>query len=376
MKKKRYLLLTLFLLLSGCQQAPTTEVPPVEEEVVEPDKEVRFLAVGDNLIHGLIYVSGQQADGTYQFDPLYARVADTIAAADVAYINQETICAGSELGLSSYPTFNGPYEILDAVADAGFDWLSTASNHSMDMGETGILRQLAHIESLGLVETGTHKDENDAQTYRVIEKNGLRIGLLSYTYGLNGFVLPQGKEYLVDLIDEEKIQHDMEAICAISDVQIVTMHWGEEYQVTPNEEQQRLAQLLADLGADVIIGSHPHVLQPADVLTGKDGNETLVWYSLGNFVSAQDVNDRMLGGMAAWTLVYHPQDGSVRFEEVSFTPTVMYFDSAASDVQVYPLSEYSDELAATHYIQGQDMSKQYFIDRVRSIMKDSVELIY
>ena len=207
---------------------------------------------------------------------MYARTADTIAAADIAYINQETICGGTELGLQSYPTFNSPYEILDAVANAGFDWLSTSSNHSMDVGEQGIRNQLAHIETLGLTQTGTHGDESDAQTYRVMNKNGLRIGLLSYTYGLNGFVLPQGKEYLVDLIDEEKIQSDMEAIQAISDVQIVSMHWGEEYQFAPNEEQQQLAQLLSDLGADVIIGTHPHVLQPADILTGEAGNETSI----------------------------------------------------------------------------------------------------
>lgn len=378
MKKKRCLAWTLMvaLLLSGCQRSVQPKQEPIEEEVVEADQKVRFLAVGDNLIHGLIYASGAQPDGTYQFDSMYARTADTIAAADIAYINQETICGGTELGLQSYPTFNSPYEILDAVANAGFDWLSTSSNHSMDVGEQGIRNQLAHIETLGLTQTGTHGDESDAQTYRVMNKNGLRIGVLSYTYGLNGFVLPQGKEYLVDLIDEEKIQSDMEAIQAISDVQIVSMHWGEEYQFVPNEEQQQLAQLLSDLGADVIIGTHPHVLQPADILTGEAGNETLVWYSLGNFVSAQDVNDRMLGGMAQWTLVYHPQDASVSFEEVSFTPTVMYFDGTGSDVQIYPLSEYSDELGATHYIQGQDMSKQYFIDRAEEIMNDSVELIY
>lgn len=273
MKKKRCLAWTLMvaLLLSGCQRSVQPKQEPIEEEVVEADQKVRFLAVGDNLIHGLIYASGAQPDGTYQFDSMYARTADTIAAADIAYINQETICGGTELGLQSYPTFNSPYEILDAVANAGFDWLSTSSNHSMDVGEQGIRNQLAHIETLGLTQTGTHGDESDAQTYRVMNKNGLRIGLLSYTYGLNGFVLPQGKEYLVDLIDEEKIQSDMEAIQAISDVQIVSMHWGEEYQFAPNEEQQQLAQLLSDLGADVIIGTHPHVLQPADILTGEDG---------------------------------------------------------------------------------------------------------
>ncbi len=375
MKIRKIGILVIVFALMGCQSVPE-EKETIEEDKIEEKKEVSFLAVGDNLIHNLIYYSADQGDGTYNFDSIYARTADKIAAADVAYINQETICAGTELGLSSYPVFNGPYEVLDGVANAGFDWISTSSNHSMDFGETGILNQLDYIEQLPLVQTGTHADEEDAKTYRVIEREGLRIGLLSYTYGLNGFVLPQGKEYLVDLIDEDKIQTDMEELNEISDVQIVTMHWGTEYQFEPNEEQQYLAQLLSDLGADVIIGTHPHVLQPMDLLTGKDGNETLVWYSLGNFVSAQDENYRLLGGMATWNLIYDPNDQSVTFENICFEPTVMYFDAAGTDVQVYPLSEYEDELGTTHMISYQDMTKQYFIDLSKEIMGDKVELIY
>lgn len=225
MKIQKIGILTVVFALMGCQSVPE-EKEIIQEEKIEEKKEVSFLAVGDNLIHNLIYYSGDQGDGTYNFDSIYTRTADKIAGADVAYLNQETICAGTELGLSSYPVFNGPYEVLDGVANAGFDWISTSSNHSMDFGETGILNQLEYIEQLPLVQTGTHADEEDAKTYRVIEREGLRIGLLSYTYGLNGFVLPQGKEYLVDLIDEDKIQTDMEELNDISDVQIVTMHWG------------------------------------------------------------------------------------------------------------------------------------------------------
>ena len=212
----------------------------------------------------------------------------------------------------------------------------------------------------------------------MIEKNGVKIGLLSYTYGLNGFALPDGKEYLVNLIDEDRIREDMKALNQISDVQVVSMHWGVEYQFEENEEQRALAQLLSDEGADVIIGTHPHVLQPMEVLKGEEGNETLVMYSLGNFVSAQDVNSRMLGGMAKWTLVYHPSDKSVSFKNICFEPTVMYFDPSGTDVQVYPLSEYTDDTGASHYLSayGQDMSKQYFIDLVKEIMGNTVELVY
>lgn len=381
MAKFKILTAALAVLLAGCaQNAPVQQEQPEEEKVIiEKDREVSFLAAGDNLIHGLIYYSGDQGDGSYSFDRMYERVSDEISSADIAYLNQETICGGTQLGLQSYPTFNSPYEILDSVAAAGFDWISTSSNHSMDVGEEGILSQLSHLEELlQLIQTGTNASADEAKEYKVIEKNGVKIGLLSYTYGLNGFALPDGKEYLVNLIDEDRIREDMKALNQISDVQVVSMHWGVEYQFEENEEQRALAQLLSDEGADVIIGTHPHVLQPMEVLKGEEGNETLVMYSLGNFVSAQDVNSRMLGGMAKWTLVYHPSDKSVSFKNICFEPTVMYFDPSGTDVQVYPLSEYTDDTGASHYLSayGQDMSKQYFIDLVKEIMGNTVELVY
>lgn len=381
MAKFKILTAALAVLLAGCaQNAPVQQEQPEEEKVIiEKDREVSFLAAGDNLIHGLIYYSGDQGDGSYSFDRMYERVSDEISSADIAYLNQETICGGTQLGLQSYPTFNSPYEILDSVAAAGFDWISTSSNHSMDVGEEGILSQLSHLEELPqLIQTGTNASADEAKEYKVIEKNGVKIGLLSYTYGLNGFALPDGKEYLVNLIDEDRIREDMKALNQISDVQVVSMHWGVEYQFEENEEQRALAQLLSDEGADVIIGTHPHVLQPMEVLKGEEGNEILVIYSLGNFVSAQDVNSRMLGGMAKWTLVYHPSDKSVSFKNICFEPTVMYFDPSGTDVQVYPLSEYTDDTGASHYLSayGQDMSKQYFIDLVKEIMGNTVELVY
>ena len=381
MAKFKILTAALAVLLAGCaQNAPVQQEQPEEEKVIiEKDREVSFLAAGDNLIHGLIYYSGDQGDGSYSFDRMYERVSDEISSADIAYLNQETICGGTQLGLQSYPTFNSPYEILDSVAAAGFDWISTSSNHSMDVGDEGILSQLSHLEELPqLIQTGTNASADEAKEYKVIEKNGVKIGLLSYTYGLNGFALPDGKEYLVNLIDEDRIREDMKELNQISDVQVVSMHWGVEYQFEENEEQRALAQLLSDEGADVIIGTHPHVLQPMEVLKGEEGNETLVMYSLGNFVSAQDVNSRMLGGMAKWTLVYHPSDKSVSFKNICFEPTVMYFDPSGTDVQVYPLSEYTDDTGASHYLSayGQDMSKQYFIDLVKEIMGNTVELVY
>ena len=165
----------------------------------------------------------------------------------------------------------------------------------------------------------------------------------------------------------------------MSDVQIVSMHWGEEYQFTPNEEQTQLAQLLSDAGVDVIVGGHPHVIQPMDYLTGKSGNQTLVMYSLGNFISSQAENDRMLGGMGRWTIDYDKKKKDVKIEEVEFWPTITYIGDNYQTYKTYALKDYTNELANQHMIhvnQGQDLSREYFIQRTNEIMNDKIKIVY
>ncbi|MDR0514321.1 MAG: CapA family protein, partial [Coriobacteriaceae bacterium] len=193
-----------------------------------PDlRTVTFAAVGDNLIHKTVYLTHAKGDGTYDFNDVYAPTKPYVEEVDFAFINQETVCGGTGLGLSDYPSFNSPHEILDAVASAGFDWVNTASNHVLDAGEQGILSQLDHIKNLPtLVQTGTHASAEDAGKPTVVVVNDVRLGLASYTYGLNGYETPNGKEYLVDLIDRGRIERDMKALNAVSDVQLVSMHWG------------------------------------------------------------------------------------------------------------------------------------------------------
>lgn len=380
---KKWLVLLCAILLTAC----TTAQKPKEEEKTKKKEQkdeiidVSFLAVGDNLIHGAIYYYNNNGDGTYSFDDIYQNTNYLTQAADVAYINFETICAGTELELSSYPTFNGPVEVIDAVNGAGFDWLSGASNHTFDRGEAGILKELDYVRSNypTMTITGIHDSAEDAQQSVVLNVKGLKIGVLDYTYGLNGFALPEGKEYLVDLIDDDKMASDMEKLKKVSDVQIVSMHWGQEYQFAPNEEQERLAQYLSDLGADVIIGTHPHVIQPMDYVEGKDGNTTLVMYSLGNFLSAQDVNYRMLGGMATWNIEYNKTKDSIAFKDVKFLPTITQIEGQYSFYRTYALKDWNDELANRHTlktVEGQEVSRQYFVDLVNEVMNDKVEIVY
>lgn len=384
MKKILGVSVLIFLVLSGCSSNQSAkEAQKSSSSVSEPQADstvkIYFSAVGDNLIHDFIYDHLRNSDGTDRFDEMYQPTKYLNQDRDVAYINLETICAGEELGLSGYPLFNGPTQVLDSIHRAKFNWLSAASNHTFDRGEAGIVKQLEYLEKYpDMMVTGSQKSP-DAPRMQVKKVKGVKVGLMSYTFGLNGLELPAGKDYLVNLIDPEQIKKDMEQLNQLSDVQVVSMHWGEEYQFVPNEEQLQLAQLLSDAGVDVIVGGHPHVIQPMDYLTGASGNQTLVMYSLGNFISSQAEADRMLGGMARWSLEYDKKTHQAKIADVEFWPTVTYIGSDYQTYQTYVLKDYTDELAQQHAIhvnQGQDLSREYFIRRTNEIMNDKVQLVY
>ena len=372
----------MLLLLSGCssnEQKTKESVSKTSEAKSTSPVKLNFSAVGDNLIHDYIYDHLRQPDGTYRFDEMYEPTQYLNKDRDISYINLETICGGEELGLSGYPTFNGPTQVLDSLHNAGYNWLSAASNHTMDKGEEGIVKQLEYLEKYpDITVTGSQKSP-EAKRLHVKNIKGVKVGLMSYTFGLNGIPLPEGKDYLVNLIDEEQIKQDIQELNKQSDVQIVSMHWGEEYQFVPNENQTQLAQLLSDAGVDVIVGGHPHVIQPMDYLTGKSGNQTLVMYSLGNFISSQAENDRMLGGMGRWTIDYDKEKKAVKFEQVEFWPTITYIGDNYQTYKTYALKDYTDELANQHMIhvnQGQDLSRGYFIERTKQIMNDKIKIVY
>lgn len=382
---KKFGLFCLCFLLIGCANEPVIpeETQPFveEEEPVEEDKRVQFAAVGDNLIHGAVFGDPYHVNGEYRdYTSMYDEVKYLIEDCDIANINQETILGGTKLGLSHYPMFNSPQEIGDAIVKAGFNWISQASNHSFDRGEEAIISAMDYWDGIDdVVTTGLNRSEEEAKQIRVIEKEGIRFGLLNYTYGLNGFEEPEGKEYLVNNIDREQIQRDVEALKPNCDVMIASMHWGQEYQFMQNEEQEELAQFLADLGVQVIIGAHPHVIQPVQWLTGKEGNQTLVYYSLGNFLSAQDRNDTMLGGLARWEIVKDGKTKEYRIENAEFYPTVTYFIQGYQNFKTYALKDYDESLVQSHGLSAQyDMSKEYFVQKTNEVMQgvEGVRVVY
>lgn len=357
----------------------TKVVKNVSTKKQEDKKSFTFVGVGDNLYHEAMYWYQNYRNGYYDFDSYYEMTNKYTQNADLAYINFETLCIGESYGLSGYPTFNGPTEILSSVNKAGFDWWSLSSNHSLDRGADGLLAQidLIHNEYPNVITTGSHISQEDKNRTLVKEINGIKVGFLGYTYGLNGFSLPEDKPWLVDLIDKDQIKQDMEALNKVSDVQMVSMHWGNEYQTEPTQEQEDLANYLNELGVEVVIGSHPHVIEPAKIIKGKNQN-TLVYYSLGNYTSAQDMDITMVGGMASFTLNYDPDTKTTSFTDTKFIPLITWFDTGFNDWKTYMIADYNDSIASTHRLSSEyDLSKEWVQQFVQSVMQnpDGIEVV-
>ncbi len=217
--------------------------------------------------------------------------------------------------------------------------VSLANNHSLDKGEKGIQLALSYYDKIGMPYVGMHKDEEDADTERIQSIEGIKVGFLSYTYGTNGIPIPDGKDYLVNYLEDKKIISDLKSIREKADIVLVNAHWGNEYERAPSEEQRRLAQLMAENGADIIIGHHPHVLQPIEWIE-HDKGETLVVYSLGNFLSGQVRDYKDIGGMVTIEIekTWNETGSETTVLEPSFIPTY----TASSNEQNYQVRPFEE----------------------------------
>lgn len=362
----------------AAQQQPSTEPAPAPEpepaapqpdeslsRAVDPDvsalvgpepedNTVTLMALGDNLIHNTIYWSAEQPDGSYDFTPVYEEIAKVAAEYDLACINQETIYVSDPAMYSNYPDFGTPTQVGDALAGAGFDVVTHATNHCYDKLDTGIVDTLGFWRENypDMAVLGIHDSQEAADTIRVVEKNGLRLALLNYTYGLN-YSAPANK-YMVDTLIRDAVRADLERAEAQADFTAVFVHWGEEGQTRPTQSQRDWAQFMADNGADLIIGSHPHVLQPLETVTSSSGREVPVFYSLGNFVSHQLTAIEMLGGMASVELTKTGEGVAVTACELVPTINVIIYRgySGGFDYRPMLLRNYTEELASQHWIEG------------------------
>lgn len=296
--------------------------------------------IGDILLHDRVYEDAEK-DGSYDFAPMFAGVKDILKSSDFLIANQESTPGGTKIGLSTYPSFNSPYEIIDTLQDVGVDVVTTANNHSIDRGEKGLLSAIDYYEKVYMPYVGTFKNQKDQDTIRTFNVNGIKFALLSYTYGTNGIPVPAGKEYLVNLIDEDNMINEIKRARELDvDMVVMSLHWGNEYERFPNEEQKRLGKVMTENGVDVIFGHHPHVLQPIEKVKTEDGREAIIVYSLGNFLSGQKDDYKDIGGIATVTVNKSVQDGRVTlsYPSVDFEPTYVS-EQGYSNYRLHPLSE-------------------------------------
>lgn len=352
--KKNALIICLFLFLILCLcifflsgkdkaiKVPKENIPNVEVKDDEKSPkvyEVKMIMVGDALIHDRLYNTVRNEDGSYDFKPTIQYIKPIITKYDLKYYNQETILGGAELGYSSYPQFNSPNEVGDAFLDAGFNLVSLATNHTMDKGERGVLNSVNYWKSKkNVVYSGQWSSWDERNEVHVYDINGISYAFFSYTTWTNGLETPNGKEYLNNVYSDEKAANDISKIRDLVDVVIVAMHWGTEYSLDVSSSQQYIANYLAGLGVDLIIGSHPHVVEPVEYI---NNGKTFVIYSLGNFLSAQYGIDRLTGLMVEVTIKKVVDvDGTITVSiespkaELTYTQTNDY-----TKYRVYPYSK-------------------------------------
>lgn len=349
------LLFAAFLALgSGILGTASTPTAGTQGEPASPSQNPRvsFVAVGDNLPETSIGAyadacAGEPGDGLYDYTPIYAPIKPYIETADLAYVKQETHLGGDEIGPRGWPSFNTTDAMADAIVDAGFDLVASASNHSYDWGYFGAVDHSRSVWNQKPVAfTGTAASEEEALAIPVVERNGITFALLDYTYGVNGYEQADLPPYAVNFIDEERIESDVARAHEAADAVIVAMHWGTENLTEADEEQTRLAQLLANLEVDVVLGSHPHVIGPLAWVEGASGHRTLVAYSLGNFVSCHEAPtlENELEGMLSCE--FTKTDEGVSIANVVWTPLVNHTEEGVH--AVYALKDYTPELAARH----------------------------
>lgn len=387
-----YLVLGCILLFCGCgaistagqpvQESveatpePTVTPVPIPEPTATPEPtptpfpeyDIQLMMVGDNLMHMGIVNTGAQADGSYNYDFLFTGIADFLEEAEIKIINQETILGGNELGFSGYPYFNSPTEVGDAIAHAGFNVVLHSSNHAADKRLKGILNCVSFWEQYpDVLMLGIYGEEEETLEIPVMEIEGVTFAFLNYTYAPNMESFPKEYEGHLDMLcdyDEntrmidftslhEDVLTDIEAADELADFVIVCPHWGTEYTTKPSGYQEKFARQMTEAGADIILGTHPHVVQPVEWVESENGNRSLCFYSLGNYVSTQKNPLSMLEAMA-WITFHVNEDGvTIDEENTGVLPLVCHYNAMPVKMEsVYLLEDYTEQQAASHGIKA------------------------
>lgn len=349
------------IVLPTATPVPTPEPTPTPF----PEYDINLMALGDNLMHMGIVNTGRQSDGTYDYTFMFEHLSSFLSEAEIKITNQETIFGGNNLGFSGYPAFNSPTQLGDAIAAAGFNVVLHATNHTTDKGLAGLEHCLSFWEQYPEVLVCGMNYPDSSSEIPILKIGDVSFAVLNYTYGNNHSVL--NKEYhgrleMLCNYDREtgamdfttlnpEVIEEIQIAKTLADVVIVCPHWGTEYQTTPSKYQRKFAEQIAAAGADLIIGTHPHVVQPVEWITSEDGRKTLCYYSLGNYVSTQKQPICMLEGMA-WVTFHVAEDGvTISEESTGVVPLICHYTSGPERLEnVYLLEEYTEEMALRHGI--------------------------
>lgn len=336
------------------------EVSNNNEENTNKSNKLSLIMVGDALIHSSVYDDSYE-DGKYNFDKMLTLIKPIVKNHDLAFYNQESILGGTSLGLSSYPAFNSPQEVGEAFANAGFNLVSLANNHTLDKGKGAIISSNNYWKTKkDILSSGSANSKSARDNIEIKEINGIKYTLLAYTTTTNG-IKPKNN-YYVNIYSEEQVKKDIEKVRDKVDLLLVSMHWGEEYNSDITKEQEQTAKYLANLGVDIIIGHHPHVIEPIDYVNG-----TLVIYSLGNFISGQEGLERRIGLMVSVDI--EKEQNQINISSPTATLTYTYYNnkSVKTNFKIYPFDKLNNNLLPGY--------KRYYEDYMKIVTSKSGKVI-
>ncbi|WP_232700041.1 CapA family protein [Brevibacillus daliensis] len=327
------------------RNAPYTELPEKNRLIEEAESSITLFSVGDIMVHQeQLDAAYQPETRSYHFNPSFSQVKPILMQADIVMGNLETTLSGSERTYSGYPEFNTPDSLVEALKDAGFTVVTTANNHSLDRRNQGVIRTREVLKQKNILSTGTFTSQEERDTPLLLQQNDIVIAFLSYTYGTNGIPLPKNKPFAVNLYQPQLVKQDIARAKSMgADLVITSLHFGAEYQRLPNEEQKRMARETFEAGSDLIIGHHPHVIQPYEWLIEqkKDGPDRkgFVIYSLGNFISAQRWDYKDVGGILQ--VVITKKGESTQITQADFLPTYVHFfrKNNKRNYIIYPMEQ-------------------------------------
>lgn len=364
--------------LENTETEPPVVVTPIE------DQHFSMSVIGDIMCHNTQYQDAYNSSTSiYDFSYVFEDIKGYIEETDIAVGNLETTFAGKDRGYSSYPRFNTPEQLAYNLKDFGIDVVSTANNHCMDTNYSGLVSTLNYLDDAGIAHMGTNATQEDQNKILIKDVNGIKIAFLAFTYGTNGIPVPSDKFFAVNLIDDDLIlkqislakEQDPDLIC-------VSMHWGIEYQTKQNAEQERLANLLFENGVDVILGSHPHVLQPMEkkTITLEDGSikDCFVIYSLGNFMSGQTKTNTRNSVILNINFTKSGETGKTTIDSVSYVPIYMY-KSSSGTTQRYCIFDIEKTIQNYEFGTNKSINQSTYstlkteLSKIRQTMGDNIE---